>query len=116
MKRFLCVVFVAALLVLCAACSRQAFSNVPEPTAAPTASSSRNLSREAARSEPVIVDETYANSDNVSPATQAPATAEQPAVDTPETGDFPRAVPDWGAGACVDLFGRPVAAAPYLKP
>ena len=29
----------------------------------------------------------YANSDNVSPATQAPATAEQPAVDTPETGD-----------------------------
>ena len=87
MKRFLCVVFVAALLVLCAACSRQAFSNVPEPTAAPTASSSCNLSREAARSEPVIVDETYANSDNVSPATQAPATAEQPAVDTPETGD-----------------------------
>lgn len=88
LKRFLCVVFVAALLVLCAACSRQALSSVAEPTAAPTASSSRNLSPETVRSEPVTVDETYANSDNVSPATQTPVAAQSP-IDTPDTGDFP---------------------------
>lgn len=85
MKRFLCVVAIAALLVLCAACSRTVLSDTPEATAAPTASSSRNV-----RSEPVTVTETYANSEVVTETTAAPAVTPETA-DTPETGDFPAA-------------------------
>ena len=83
MKRFLCVVAIAALLVLCAACSRTVLSDTPEATAAPTASSSRNV-----RSEPVTV--TDANSEVVTETTAAPAVTPETA-DTPETGDFPAA-------------------------
>ena len=88
MKRFLCVVLIAALMVFCAACGGDLLSAEPEATAAPTASSSRNV-----RSEPVKVTETYANADNVTdskPAQDSAAAETQPsAVDTPETGDFP---------------------------
>lgn len=88
LKRFLCVVLVAALMVFCAACGRNLLANEPEATAAPTASSSRNV-----RSEPVKVTETYANADNVTDSQQATETpsaaAPSEAVDTPETGDFP---------------------------
>lgn len=86
LKRFLCVVLIAALVVLCAACSRTVLDDTPEATAAPTASSSRNV-----RSEPVTVTETYANSEVVSDATAAPnENAEDTAdADTPATGDFP---------------------------
>lgn len=77
-------VLVAALVVLCAACSRTVLNDTPEATAAPTASSSRNV-----RSEPVTVTETYANSDVVSDATAAPAPSATDTTDTPETGDFP---------------------------
>ena len=77
-------VAIAALLVLCAACSRTVLSDTPEATAAPTASSSRNV-----RSEPVTVTETYANSEVVTETT-APAVTPETA-DTPETGDFPAA-------------------------
>ena len=88
MKRFLCVVLVAALMVFCAACGSNLLANEPEATAAPTASSSRNV-----RSEPVKVTETYANADNVTDsqqATQTPSADPQTeTVDTPETGDFP---------------------------
>ena len=85
LKRFLCVVLVAALMVFFAACGSDLLSSEPEATAAPTASSSRNV-----RSEPVKVTETYANADNVtdSQAESEPQTTET-AVDTPETGDFP---------------------------
>lgn len=85
LKRFLCVVLIAALMVFCAACGSDLLSNEPEATAAPTASSSRNV-----RSEPVKVTETYANADNVTgtPSAAEPQTTET-AVDTPETGDFP---------------------------
>lgn len=84
MKRFLCVVLVAALMVFFAACGSDLLSSEPEATAAPTASSSRNV-----RSEPVKVTETYANSDNVtdSQTESQPQTAET--AETPETGDFP---------------------------
>lgn len=88
LKRFLCVVLIAALMVFCAACGGDLLSAEPEATAAPTASSSRNV-----RSEPVKVTETYANADNVTdskPAQDSAAAETQPsAVDTPETGDFP---------------------------
>lgn len=76
-------------MVFCAACGSNLLANDPEATAAPTASSSRNV-----RSEPVKVTETYANADNVTDSQQA-ATASPSAetqsevVDTPETGDFP---------------------------
>lgn len=93
MKRFLCVVLIAALMVFCAACGRDLLAAEPEATAAPTASSSRNV-----RSEPVKVTETYANADNVTdnsqqtedsqPAATETSTPSQ-SVDTPETGDFP---------------------------
>lgn len=85
LKRFLCVVLIAALMVFCAACGSDLLSSEPEATAAPTASSSRNV-----RSEPVKVTETYANADNVTgtPSAAEPQTTET-AVDTPETGDFP---------------------------
>ena len=84
MKRFLCVVLVAALMVFFAADGSDLLSSEPEATAAPTASSSRNV-----RSEPVKVTETYANADNVtdSQAESEPQTTET--VETPETGDFP---------------------------
>ena len=88
MKRFLCVVLIAALMVFCAACGRNLLASEPVATAAPTASSSRNV-----RSEPVKVTETYANADNVTnsqPETDSSAAQTQnAAVDTPETGDFP---------------------------
>lgn len=85
LKRFLCVVLVAALLVFCAACGSDLLSSEPEATAAPTASSSRNV-----RSEPVKVTETYANADNVTDSQLADSQpAESAVTDTPETGDFP---------------------------
>ena len=82
LKRFLCVVLVAALMVFFAACGSDLLSSEPEATAAPTASSN-------VRSEPVKVTETYANADNVtdSQAESEPQTTET--VETPETGDFP---------------------------
>lgn len=84
LKRFLCVVLVAMLMVFFAACGSDLLSSEPEATAAPTASSSRNV-----RSEPVKVTETYANADNVtdSQTESEPQTAET--AETPETGDFP---------------------------
>ena len=86
MKRFLCVVLVAALMVFFAACGSDLLSSEPEATAAPTASSSRNV-----RSEPVKVTETYANADNVTDTQPSAETQTQTAemVETPETGDFP---------------------------
>lgn len=88
MKRFLCVVLIAALMVFCAACGSDLLSSEPEATAAPMASSSRNV-----RNEPVKVTETYANADNVTDSSQS-AEESQPTeadanVETPETGDFP---------------------------
>ena len=62
-------------------------------TAAPTASSSRNI-----RSEPITVNSTVADADTVNNAqtaapttevTEAPAESEAEEVDTPATGDFP---------------------------
>lgn len=96
MKRFLCVICLAALLVLCAACGNGVLDDAPAPTAAPTASSSRNVKEDAdasettapadtAEQEPVTVTETHANSEVVNSA----ATAEGTQVDTPATGDFP---------------------------
>lgn len=87
LKRFLCVVCIAALLVFCAACGRDVLSDPPAATAAPTASSSRNVRTETARSEPVTVTETHADSEAVSTATAAPSSESGP-VDTPATGGF----------------------------
>ena len=88
MKRFLCAVIVAALLLFCVACgSHAAVSADSIATAAPTASSSRNI-----RSEPITVNSTVADADTVNNAqTAAPTPAESEAeeVDTPATGDFP---------------------------
>ena len=91
MKRFLCAVIVAALLLFCVACgSHAAVSADSIATAAPTASSSRNI-----RSEPITVNSTVADADTVNNAqTAAPTTevTEAPAeseADTPATGDFP---------------------------
>ena len=78
-------VAIAALLVLCAACSRTVLSDTPEATAAPTASSSRNV-----RSEPVTVTETYANSE-VATATTAPPAGPPDTAAPPAAGDFPAA-------------------------
>ena len=70
MKRFLCAVIVAALLLFCVACgSHAAVSADSIATAAPTASSSRNI-----RSEPITVNSTVADADTVNNA---------------QTGDFP---------------------------
>lgn len=94
MKRFLCAVIVAALLLFCVACgSHAAVSADSIATAAPTASSSRNI-----RSEPITVNSTVADADTVNNAqtaapttevTEAPAESEAEEVDTPATGDFP---------------------------
>ena len=86
MKRFLCAVIVAALLLFCVACgSHAAVSADSIATAAPTASSSRNI-----RSEPITVNSTVADADTVNNAqTAAPAESEAEEVDTPATGDFP---------------------------
>ena len=74
MKRFLCAVIVAALLLFCVACgSHAAVSADSIATAAPTASSSRNI-----RSEPITVNSTVADADTVNNAQTAAA-----------TGDFP---------------------------
>ena len=90
MKRFLCAVIVAALLLFCVACGSHAAVSA---TAAPTASSSRNI-----RSEPITVNSTVADADTVNnaqtaapttEATEAPAESEAEEVDTPATGDFP---------------------------
>ena len=91
MKRFLCAVIVAALLLFCVACgSHAAVSADSIATAAPTASSSRN--------EPITVNSTVADADTVNNAqtaapttevTEAPAENEAKEVDTPATGDFP---------------------------
>ena len=103
MKRFLCAVIVAAPLLFCVACGSHAAVSAdsiatagqydaPE-TAAPTASSSRNI-----RSEPITVNSTVADADTVNnaqtaapttEATEAPAESEAEEVDTPATGDFP---------------------------
>ena len=78
MKRFLCAVIVAALLLFCVACgSHAAVSADSIATAAPTASSSRNI-----RSEPITVNSTVADADTVN-------NAQAEEVDTPATGDFP---------------------------
>lgn len=94
LKRFLCAVIVAALLLFCVACgSHAAVSADSIATAAPTASSSRNI-----RSEPITVNSTVADADTVNNAqtaapttevTEAPAESEAEEVDTPATGDFP---------------------------
>ena len=86
LKRFLCAVIVAALLLFCVACgSHAAVSADSIATAAPTASSSRNI-----RSEPITVNSTVADADTVNNAqTAAPAESEAEEVDTPATGDFP---------------------------
>ena len=93
MKRFLCAVIVAALLLFCVACGHAAVSADSIATAAPTASSSRNI-----RSEPITVNSTVADADTVNNAqtaaptaevTEAPAESEAEEVDTPATGDFP---------------------------
>ena len=88
MKRFLCAVIVAALLLFCVACgSHAAVSADSIATAAPTASSSRNI-----RSEPITVNSTVADADTVNNAqtaapttevTEAPAENEAKEVDTP---------------------------------
>ncbi|MDD6319452.1 MAG: hypothetical protein PUA63_01135 [Oscillospiraceae bacterium] len=86
MKRFLCALAVAALLIFCVSCGSQAASSSQSvATAAPTESSSRNV-----RSEPVAVSETVANAGNVS-GTEAPAPTQAPeqAEETPSTGDIP---------------------------
>ena len=92
MKRFLCAVIVAALLLFCVACGSHAAADSIAP-AAPTASSSRNI-----RSEPITVNSTVADADTVNnaqtaapttEATEAPAESEAEEVDTPATGDFP---------------------------
>ena len=75
MKRFLCALIVAALLLFCVACgSHAAVSADSIATAAPTASSSRNI-----RSEPITVNSTVADADTVNNAQTA----------APATGDFP---------------------------
>ena len=67
MKRFLCAVIVAALLLFCVACgSHAAVSADSIATAAPTASSSRNI-----RSEPITVNSTVADADTVNNAQTA---------------------------------------------
>ncbi|MFR3972509.1 MAG: hypothetical protein ACLTZH_04270 [Subdoligranulum sp.] len=72
MKRFLCAVIVAALLLFCVACgSHAAVSADSIATAAPTASSSRNI-----RSEPITVNSTVADADTVNNAQTAAPTAE----------------------------------------
>ena len=64
LKRFLCAVIVAALLLFCVACgSHAAVSADSIATAAPTASSSRNI-----RSEPITVKSTVADADTVNNA------------------------------------------------
>lgn len=85
LKRFFCVVLVAALLVFFAACGKGVLAPTTQATAAPTASSTRNV-----RSEPVTVTETYANADTVTDSTQPSSTAAPAAeeVQTPATGDF----------------------------
>lgn len=90
LKRFLCALAVAALLILCVSCGNRAAaaSGQSVATAVPTESSSRNV-----RSEPVAVSETVANAGNVA-GTQAPAAADTPdtpdtAEQTPSTGDIP---------------------------
>mgnify|MGYP000078545646 CR=1 FL=1 len=83
MKRFLCAVIVAALLLFCVACgSHAAVSADSIATAAPTASSSRNI-----RSEPITVNSTVADADTVNNAqTAAPTTevTEAPAESEPK--------------------------------
>ena len=93
LKRFLCAVIVAALLLFCVACgSHAAVSADSIATAAPTASSSRNI-----RSEPITVNSTVADADTVNNAqtaapttevTEAPAESEAEEVDTPLPGIF----------------------------
>ncbi|MEE0801011.1 MAG: hypothetical protein U0L91_07005 [Gemmiger sp.] len=87
MKRFLCALAVAALLLFCVSCGNRVVeaSTQSVATAAPTASSSRNV-----RSESVAVSETVADADHVS-GTQTPQTSDagQAEVDTPSTGDIP---------------------------
>ena len=74
-------------------CCHAAVSADSIATAAPTASSSRNI-----RSEPITVNSTVADADTVNNAqtaapttevTEAPAESEAEEVDTPATGDFP---------------------------
>ena len=94
MKRFLCAVIVSALLLFCVACGSHAAASAESiATAAPTASSSRNV-----RSEPITVNETVADADTVNnaqtpapsaQATEAPAESAAEEVDTPSTGDIP---------------------------
>ena len=83
LKRFLCAVIVAALLLFCVACgSHAAVSADSIATAAPTASSSRNI-----RSEPITVNSTVADADTVNNAqTAAPTTevTEAPAESEPK--------------------------------
>ena len=72
LKRFLCAVIVAALLLFCVACgSHAAVSADSIATAAPTASSSRNI-----RSEPITVNSTVADADTVNNAQTAAPTTE----------------------------------------
>ena len=94
MKRFLCAVLVAALLLFCVACGSHAAASADLiATAAPTASSSRNV-----RSEPITINGTVADADTVNnaqsaaptaEATEAPVESEAEEVDTPATGDIP---------------------------
>ena len=72
LKRFLCALIVAALLLFCVACgSHAAVSADSIATAAPTASSSRNI-----RSEPITVNSTVADADTVNNAQTAAPTTE----------------------------------------
>lgn len=88
MRRFVFAVFFAALLFLMAACSKGGAGGEPQPTSAPTSSTSRNVQTQST----VKVSETVANAETVdgsSPSqTAEPASTAAP-VDTPATGDFP---------------------------
>ena len=94
LKRFLCALIVAALLLFCVACgSHAAVSADSIATAAPTASSSRNI-----RSEPITVNSTVADADTVNNADRtSPLRSNrsscgkrgQRGQDAPATGDFP---------------------------
>lgn len=88
MRRFVCAVFFAALLFLMAACSRGGVGGEPQPTTAPTSSTSRNVQAQST----VKVNETVANAQAVAsaaPTQTAEPTSTAAPVDTPATGDFP---------------------------